>query len=452
MNIRRRKVLAGGIGVGVALFPGGADAGPSSHDAKSPGPIVTAAAHGVDPNAPADQTEALQAAIDATASAGSVLYLPPGTYRAGTLRLPSGAQLLGAPGRSIVRASGPRPVMTAFNAVNVHVASLTLDGGFAGKNDEEGLLTCRNCRNLVIENCQILDAGRIGIAVLGCQGYVTGNEVKGAGTAGIFSRDAAGLEITGNHVHHCDNNGILVWRTEKGSDATIVANNRVEHIGAKSGGSGQNGNGINVFRAADVIVTGNRIAHCAYSAIRSNAGSNILITANSCAGLGEVAIYAEFDFEGAVIANNLVERAAAGIAVTNFNRGGRLAVVQGNLVRDLFVRNDPDRRGVGIFAEADTQISGNVVENAPVMGIGIGWGHYLRDVAVTGNIVREAGVGIGISDNILAGRVLISGNLIAGARQGGIRNVNGDQPVGLELTNGETPAPSNIVLANNLVH
>jgi uncharacterized secreted repeat protein (TIGR03808 family) len=452
MNIRRRKVLGGGIGLGAAIFPARSQSGPELRDLRSHGPIVPAAAYGVDADALAGQTEALQAAIDSTASAGLVLYLPPGTYRVETLHLPPGAKLLGAPGRSFVRGLSQQPVMTASEVSNVHLARLSLDGGHTGKDDKEGSLTCRNCRNLVIENCQILDAGRIGIALYGCSGYVTGNEVKGAGTAGIFSRDAAGLEIASNHVHHCDDNGILVWRNEKGSDATIIANNRVEHIGAKSGGSGQNGNGINVFRAADVIVTGNRIAHCAYSAIRSNAGSNILVAANSCADLGEVAIYAEFDFEGAVIASNLVERAAAGIVITNFNRGGRLAVVQGNLVRDLFVRNDPDRRGVGIFAEADTQITGNVVENAPVLGIGIGWGHHLRDVAVTGNIVRKAGIGIGISDSIHAGRALISGNLIAGALQGGIRTVNGDQPVGLELKDGEAPAPPNIVLGNNLVH
>ena len=42
---------------------------------------------------------------------------------------------------------------------------------------------------------------------------------------------------------------------------------------------------------------------------------------NSCARLGEAAIYAEFSAEGTVIANNLVDRAAAGISVANFAKG-----------------------------------------------------------------------------------------------------------------------------------
>ncbi|MEJ2125653.1 MAG: TIGR03808 family TAT-translocated repetitive protein [Alphaproteobacteria bacterium] len=451
MDLKRRLVIASGISFGTAMLPAGSRAETAVQNPKTLSPIVAATTYGVKANTSAFQTEALQAAIDTAASAGLVLYLPPGAYRVEQLRLPSGAQLQGTPGRSIIRGASKQAVISASDTDNVSVTSLTIDGARTGKDDHEGAVTCQNCRNLVIENCQILEAGRMGIALYGCQGRIVHNEVKGAGTTGIFSRDATGLEIASNHVHHCDNNGIQIWRAQKGSDATIVANNRVEHIAAKNGGSGQNGNGINVFRAADVIVTGNRIAHCAYSAVRSNAGSNILITANSCADLGEVAIYAEFDFEGAVIANNLVERAATGIVVTNFNRGGRLAVVEGNLVRDLFVRDDPDRRGVGIFAEADTQISGNVIENAPVLGIGIGWGRHLRDVSVTNNIVREAGVGIGISSSIFAGRALISGNLIAGARQGGIRTLNGDKPIGLELTSNKAAPPSNIELSSNLV-
>ena len=57
------------------------------------------------------------------------------------------------------------------------------------------------------------------------------------------------------------------------------------------------------------------------------------ITGNNCARSGEVGIYSEFSFEGAMIANNIVDGAATGICVVNFNEGGRLAVVSGNIVR-----------------------------------------------------------------------------------------------------------------------
>jgi putative cofactor-binding repeat protein len=117
-------------------------------------------------------------------------------------------------------------------------------------------------------------------------------------------------------------------------------------------------------------VTGNRITDCAYSAIRGNSASDIQILGNSCARLGEVALYAEFAFQGTLIANNLVDTAATGISVTNFNEGGRLAVVQGNILRNLFRREQEpeDKRGEGIAVEADSSVIGNVIESAPTGG------------------------------------------------------------------------------------
>ena len=62
--------------------------------------------------------------------------------------------------------------------------------------------------------------------------------------------------------------------------------------------------------------------------------------------------------------------------MTNFNDGGRLAVVQGNILRNLFRREQEpeDKRGEGITVEADTSVTGNVIENAPTAGIVIGSG------------------------------------------------------------------------------
>jgi uncharacterized secreted repeat protein (TIGR03808 family) len=271
--------------------------------------------------------------------------------------------------------------------------------------------------------------------------------------AGIFCLDARGLEIVHNVVTDCANNGIQVWRSAPGEDGTLVASNRVERIAAKGGGSGQNGNGINVFRAGGVVVSGNRIADCAYSAVRANAAGNVQIVGNSCTRAGEVALYAEFGFEGALIANNLVDGAASGIAVTNFNDGGRLAVVSGNLVRNLFRREaEPvDKRGIGISVEADAAVTGNVIEGAPTAGIVAGWQRYLRDVSITGNLVRTAGVGILVSSDSDAGACLISHNMISGAADGAIRVMDGDGvPKGPDLVAAEPPMPGRLAISGNL--
>jgi uncharacterized secreted repeat protein (TIGR03808 family) len=169
--------------------------------------------------------------------------------------------------------------------------------------------------------------------------------------------------------------------------------------------------------------------------VRGNAASNIQIVGNNCQRIGEVALYAEFGFEGALIANNLVDTAASGIAVTNFNVGGRLAVVQGNLIRNLFRReNEPqDKRGDGISVEADSLVSGNTIENAPSFGIFVGWGNYMRDVTVTGNLIRNAKIGIALQNDSSAGAVLVAQNMIAGSTDGSIRLMAYGVAVGADL-------------------
>jgi predicted sugar kinase len=70
----------------------------------------------------------------------------------------------------------------------------------------------------------------------GVAGRISDCEIGDIAKGGLLSEDAAGLEIT----------------------------HRIERIAAKRGGSGQNGNGVNVFRAGGVLVSGNRIVDCAF--------------------------------------------------------------------------------------------------------------------------------------------------------------------------------------------
>ncbi len=120
------------------------------------------------------------------------------------------------------------------------------------------------------------------------------------------------LVITANTIRNGGNGGIRIWQSVKRHDGSIVADNTIEDIEARAGGTGENGNAINVFRAADVIVRNNIIRRAAYSAIRGNASSNMQIIGNNCAALKETALYAEFDFEGAIVADNVVDTAENG--------------------------------------------------------------------------------------------------------------------------------------------
>ena len=57
----------------------------------------------------------------------------------------------------------------------------------------------------------------------------------------------------------------------------------------------------------------------------------------------------------------------------------------------------------------------------------------MRDVAVTGNVIREAGIGIMITRNPAAGAALVAQNFISGVRDGAIRLMDNGHPIGDDL-------------------
>jgi uncharacterized secreted repeat protein (TIGR03808 family) len=390
---------------------------------------------GVRAGSPDDQSRLLQHAIDQAAAARVPLVLGPGVYRAGDLKLPSGTQIVGVRGATRLVLTHGASLVSANRADFIGLTGLVLDGGNQALPEGRGLVHFANGRGVRILDCDIVAVTRQAIALDAVEGEVAGCTISSPADAGIFSLNARGLTIARNIIRGAGNNGIQVWRSEAGDDGTLVTGNRVEAVLARSGGSGQNGNGINVFRAGNVVVQGNRLRGCAFSGVRGNAASNLQVLGNNVTDAGEVALYAEFGFEGAVLANNVVDGAAIGVAVTNFKEGGRFAVVQGNVIRNLVARRpagtDPnDGAGIGIGVEADSSVTGNVIESAPYAGIMIGSGQYLRDVTVTGNVVRSSGVGIAVSVAPGAGAAVIADNLISGAAYGAIVGMEWRRAVG----------------------
>ena len=429
MTLDRRTLLAG---LAATAAPSLARAAP---------PIsalgLDAAQLGVRAGSPDDQTKALQRAIDQAAGAHAPLALAPGVYRAGDLVLPAGAQIVGVRGASRLVATRGRPLFTAPQADRVTLNGLVLDGGGARLPERLGIVALMNGRDVRVTDCEIVGAGGHGISLEGIAGEISGSTIAGAADVAIISFDARGLTIARNLVREAGNNGIQILRGVTGEDGTMVLDNRIEDIRNVSGGSGPFGNGVNAHRAAHVIVRGNRIRNCAFSAVRGNTASAIEITGNSCSDIGEVALYSEFAFEGAVIANNTVVNAQTGLSVANFNDGGRMAVVQGNILRNLAPRGRSEGDGdygIGIYVEADTAVSGNVVESATQAGIMAGWGKYLRDVTITGNVVRAASIGVAVSVVPGAGSAVIADNMFSGARRGAVLGMHQFEVVSGDLT------------------
>ncbi|MDB5524206.1 MAG: hypothetical protein JWM58_1969 [Rhizobium sp.] len=376
---------------------------------------LSARDYGIEPGAVDPAAKAFDRMLRDASSRNLPIFLPPGIYRISGIDLPENVRIEGVPGATRVVYTGDGKFLNAAGTKRLSLSNLVIDGANRWLNDDQpGLLTLRDVPNLRIDNCEIVGASKFAIWSERSSGRLSDNTISGAAESGIYAVECSDFEIRSNKVSDCGNGGILVHRWTKGHDGTIVAGNRVARIAAKGGGTGQNGNGINIFRADDVKVSDNQISDCAFTAVRSNAGSNVQITDNHCLNSGEMAIYSEFGFEGAMISGNLIDGAANGISSTNFNEGGRLAVISGNIVRNLRLTapytEDGQYFGIGISAEAEAVISGNLIENVPLWGLQLGWGPYMRNVNATGNVIRKTPVGCAVSVVEGAGTAMIRDN------------------------------------------
>jgi uncharacterized secreted repeat protein (TIGR03808 family) len=452
MDVNRRHLIgASAVAGALAMSPDAARAAPLTSVLGR-----DATQYGVRPGSSDDQTRALQRAIDEAARAQVPLALPPGAYRTGLLRLSSGTQLIGVRGATKLVFTGGASLLLGEGANSVGLANITLDGGNIPLPTRRGLVHCLAGRDIRVTDCEIAGSGGNGIWLENVSGDISGNILTNIATTAVVSFDAQGLMVSRNTILGTNDNGIEILRTAIGDDGTLVLDNRIEDIKAGPGGSGQYGNAINAFRAGNVIVRGNRIRNCDYSAVRGNSASNLQITGNSVSSVREVALYSEFSFEGAVIANNTVDGAALGVSVCNFNEGGRLSVVQGNIIRNLLPKRPigtapDDDAGIGIYVEADTSVTGNVIENAPSFGIVAGWGKYLRDVAITGNVIRNAFVGIGVSVAPGAGTALVNNNMISLTPRGAVVGLDHARPVTPDLAADGAQRFAQVVVGTNAV-
>lgn len=379
---------------------------------------------GLVPGAGDDQSQRLQSILNNASASNRPVFLPPGRYKISNIKLPANTRLIGVPGATKIVYTGAGHCFMAESGDHIELSGLSFDGANQpiGKY-AEALLRLSQCRHLVVEKCEIAGSSAIGLMVDRSSGSIQNNQISGAfGECGLLSLENSNMNISHNRVYDCANGGILVHRWNPGEDGSIVANNQIWRISARSGGTGQWGNGINVYKAHSVQINSNQTADCEFSGIRSNGGSNVQILGNNCRRSGETAIYSEFEFEGAIITSNIVDGCARGISIVNFLQGGRIGVCANNIVRNcnLPISYEPGAKGGGISVEAETTVTGNVVENSPDFGILLGYGPYLRNVIAANNVVRGSKISVYVSVVEGCKSTTIKNNIFANFTQGAI--------------------------------
>ena len=452
-ELNRRRLLVGLVaGAATAPLPAWAKAA-----APAAPTSLSGADFGIVADGEADQSALFQKAVNAASGAGLPLVLAGGRYVASNVKIPFGCTISGAAGAAEINAARDEPIFVADDQPGIVLQHLNFQGYVQGSgsgkiNGRSGLLAFKNCDNLMLTALRLGTGHGNGIYLENCSGRINGSDVTNFDATGIFAVNSHDLILAQNRIANCGNGGIRIWRNEAGADGTIVTANHIADIAARDGGSGQNGNGINVYKADEVVISDNVIDGCAFSAVRVNTGKNVAIRGNTCTHSGEVGIYSEFAFSGSVIANNIVDGATGGISITNLDQDGHLAVCSGNIVRNIIPKAapQPDDVPYGIYAEAETTIVGNTVENVPGIGIIAGNGRFLRNVLIAGNVVFTVRKGIGVSVDDGSGAVEITGNIVSGVTENGIVGLHGIEMVSDDLARDAAKYP-NLAISGNTV-
>lgn len=455
MTLSRRGLLANGL-LGAASLHLPAQAQSRTTAAYPLGQLgLDATQFGLRAGAAEDQSQRLRAALAAAARRSVPLLLPPGRYRLAEVALPEGAQLIGIPGETRLVTADGGPVLVARNLARASLSGLVLDGLDIPAPQRSALLAAEDVGEIAIADLAFANAGLVGLTLNRCGGRIAATSFRKMRDAALFSLDSRGLTIEGNEIEDCGNNGIQLWRSAAGDDRSTIRGNRVGRIRADAGGDGPNGNGISLFRAGGVIIEGNQLRDCAMTFIRNNSGSGVQILGNQGRRCGEVALYSEFAFEGAIIANNFIEDCAQGADITNLDHGGRMAVFANNIIRNARKQLAPNGKapvgGIGVHVQAETTVTGNVIENASEIGISLGWSWGMRNLAATGNVVRKAGIGISVSLVPQERNALIANNVIDEARDFAIVGTEYGKPVTGDLAKAPDAKAAGVRIENNAV-
>jgi len=205
----------------------------------------------------ADDTAAIQAAINAVASKGGTVRLPAGTYKVSSrINLASKLGLIGDKGAVINSTVVADCCLQANNATDITIQGLTIEGNDASYSN----IYFNTCERIYVVNCRLTKAGAHGIYVLNSNFVIVDS-----------------CELSENYYYGVE---------DKLGTRNKYSNNRCYLNGNTGTATSAGGRGINIWMATDCVLIGNSfINNTEYgSRIYSQTGDSINSTGNRIIG------------------------------------------------------------------------------------------------------------------------------------------------------------------------
>ena len=418
--LNRRRFLTSAIGT-VVVGTAAPAVRAGAFDAGSLRGTLSVAGQAAWPEPFDDKSKAFQRLLNQSGAAELPVDLPAGTYSISNVTLPRFVHLRGVPGATRIVYGGDGHLFIGEDADRITFEGIVFDGANRWLGDHaQALIDLRRIGRVTIAGCEILGSSRHGLSLEKAAGRIADSTVSGAAGVGIWSVEAAGLEIDGNRIADCRVGGVAIQRWRVGHDGTQVRDNTIERVGETAEATG-----IALFRANGAAVSRNTIIDCGGTAIALTASDGVRVAGNACTRSAATAIRLDLGSSGASINGNVIDVAADGIDIGAPASGS--VTCSGNVISLVL--------SIGIAAEADTVISGNSID-AGTIGIRLGSGAGMRNLVASANLVRGAPTGVAVAIADSAGSAVVSDNVISGAAMGAVVGYEAGRPVTGDLSAG----------------
>ncbi len=288
MTMDRRSFFAGGAGLGAGLGIGAVAmlTGPQAEAAPIAPAMPILPTHmgrsvldfGVEANTEADQSPALQRALDEIAASFHPAFLPPGVYQIGCVNLPQHCSLQGVAGNSAVMLSGGLSFRAERGDASLSVTGISFSHGdeARGVATKAGLsitpVLFASGGKIVIENCHFGHVAGSAFDSENADIRIVSSSFDRINLAGVVARNPASALISNCKMQHC---GQAIWlvAVNPKSEGAIISSTRIKDCAD-----------VGVSLEGRAIVTSNIIEGCKTYGLKlgdTKGTSHILASQNS---------------------------------------------------------------------------------------------------------------------------------------------------------------------------
>jgi hypothetical protein len=218
---RRGLLLTGGAVLGAAMIPGA-----QAQAAVGGGRSVID--FGVEANSEADQSKALQNAIDEISASGEAVQIPGGTYQISEVQLPARCALIGVPSHTLLRGKPGQSCFVSSGGASLFVSGLTFEEAALSGSASDAVLT------------QILVRGASGTAIMLTASKsvsVSFCTFDKCANRAIDITSEGGAILSGNHVTGCETGISLKGSGNVSGNFIVGASKFGLHLGGGKSGA-----------------------------------------------------------------------------------------------------------------------------------------------------------------------------------------------------------------------